>query len=881
MLDGTVSSAPSPPDFLGRAAGGWVDLVRRRAGLVVAAMGIATAGVLWYTAHHLGLNSDEDALFGEGASFLALQEELRRLFPALVDPIVVVIEGDTPERVADAEEKLALRLRADGAHFRSVFQPSGGPFFDEHGLLYLELEELEELADTLAAMQPYLAELSRDRSLRGLFGLLSRSAEAVRDGELDAFELAPVLDRVSRSIEATLEGEVFPLPWAEILMGGASLDRRRLLLVEPVIDFGRLQPAELPLLRLRALIEELGLNGTLGVRARLTGSFVLSYEEMEQLRRQAAMAGLASFLLVAFVLVAGLRSARLVLSALLTLVVGLVWTAGFAAAAIGHLNLISITFAVLFIGLSIDFAIHLCIRYQELLAAGLARAQALDGAARTIGGSLALCAATTAAGFYAFVPTDYAGVAELGLIAGTGMFIGLFANLTLLPALLALAGPRSANARAPRLTGLRDLPVRHSRPVLAATAAIALGAALLLPDLHFDANPLRLRDPSTESVQAFNDLLADGVAFPWNLNVLAADLDAADDLAERLEALEVVDATITLSDFVPDRQAEKLAILEDAAFLLLPSLEVDGALPPPSPQEKRAAIAELEASLGSLEAEALAGREGASLERLRAAVSALLVRLAGRQDGEAAIAELESSLLGGLGDRLRALRAALRGRRIGLGDLPHALVSRMIAADGRARVEVFPRDDLNDARALERYVSAVREIASNAFGEGLAIIEAERAVVGALRQALLTAAVVIAVLLVAWWRSLAGAALVGIPLLLAAMLTAAASVVLESPLNFANVIVIPLLLGMGVDTGIHLVHRYRTTALPDGNLLRTPTARAVVVSSATTVASFGTLGFATHPGLASLGLLLTLGVGLLLICNLVVLPALIGLHNRP
>jgi hopanoid biosynthesis associated RND transporter like protein HpnN len=873
-------------ETLGRATLGWVERVQRRPGRVVWAFLAVSAAAIAAAATTLGLDSDENAMFSDDLPFVQQRRDFNRAFPSLVDPIVVVVDGATVDLASDAATALVHRLEGDPSRFASVYQPGGGAFFERNGLLYLSVDELEELVDNLFAMQPYLAELSRDASLRGFLSLLTEAVDAVERGELEGLNLADVLDRVTAAVEARLEGRMRRLSWADVILGRESTpsDRRRFLLVEPRVDFEHLQPAERTLDGLEQVVRELGYDDPdSGVLVRTTGVFPLAHEEMEQVSSQATWAGVASFCLVTVVLLSGLGSVRMVLASLATLLVGLAWTAGFAALAVGHLNLVSVAFGVLFIGLSIDFAIHICVRLRGRVAGGEGLPAALRGAAGDVGGSLVLCATTTAIGFYAFIPTDYAGVAELGLIAGTGMFISLLANLTLLPALLTLAKPSvrsEPGARAlARLAPALDLPVRHARAVIALTALLALGAALLLPRVRFDANPLRVRDPSTQSVQVFDEMLAEGTAFPWNLNALATDLAAADRIAERLEALPAVDMTLTLSDYVPEDQEEKLALLEDAAFVLLPTLRAIDPPPPPG-AEQRAAIRGLEQALRSLAASGAAPALAPTAERLADALGRLQAVLSGSPADAETLGALETALLGSLPDRLRMLRRSLEAERVTLSDLPDSLVERMIATDGRARVEIFPEGDLGDDAALAAYVEQVRSVAPGAFGEGLVILESGRAVVRALRQALATAAVLIAVLLLLLWRNVGDASLVALPLALAALFTTACSVLGGVPFNFANVIVIPLLLGMGVDTGIHLVHRMRTRELPGGNLLRTSTARAVLLSALTTIASFGTLGLSTHRGMASLGQLLAIGLALILLANLVVLPALARLSGR-
>ena len=868
-------------NVLGRALSGWVDAVLRRPRSVALACLGAAALLALHAAATLGLNTNENDLFSQQVPYQALRADWSRAFPTLVDPLVVVVDGSTADLAQEAAQQLADALAGEPDHFGRIHRPGGGAFFERHGLLYLDPPELEDLLTNLHGLQPFLAALAGDPSLRGLARMLERAAAADLAGELEELDLLPIVERVAAVTRGQLEGEESALSLQEMLRGEKSTrrDRRRFLLVQPSVDFQQLQPAEASLQRLRVHADRVMGASEGRVRVRATGVFPLSYEEMEHLDRQTTLAGVVSFCAVGLLLAAGLGSARLVASSLTTLLAGLGATAGFAAIAIGHLNLISVAFAVLFIGLSIDFAIHLCVRFRERLGEeGLE--SALARAAADVGPSLCVCAVTTAIGFFSFAPTEYAGVAELGIIAGTGMFISLAMNLTLLPALIAwwvtpesVAVPRPLPARIVRLLAM---PASHPRSVLLLTGLVGLAALWQLPNARFDPNPLRVRDPSTPSVQVFEEMLEDGDALPWTLNVLASDHSEARRRADRLERLPGVASTLTLADLVPEDQEEKLASIQEAAFVLLPVLASPQPVPAPDDLDQQRALAKLARTLDRWGP--AAGDPRAA--ELAARLAEMLQLLAQPGSDPSPRRQVELALVGGLPASLRAIRRGLEAAPVTLADLPAELRDTHVAVDGRVRVEIQPRHDLGDSQQLASYVREVQEVAPDAFGEALVIHETGEIVVGALRQALLTAACAIAALLLLLWRSLRDASLVALPLALAALLTTSASSALGVPFNFANVIVIPLLLGMGVDTGIHLVHRVRGAALPDGNLLRTSTAFAVLLSALTTVASFGSLGLSSHLGMASLGRLLALGIALILICNLGVLPALLRLARR-
>ena len=487
----------------------------------------------------------------------------------------------------------------------------------------------------------------------------------------------------------------------------------------------------------------------------------------------------------------------------------------------------------------------------------------MTAAGREVGGALFLCAATTAAGFYVFIPTDYTGVSELGLIAGTGMFICLFANFTVLPAMLGALPLQPAVSSTPaRPAGVETLP-RYRKAVRMVAVIVALAAIPPVIGARFDFNPLNLHDPTAESVQTLQDLLRDSERPPWSVDVLAADIKDAEALADELAGLDGVHQTLTIADYVPSNQVEKLALIEEMAFFMGQPPPANPA--PPDAAQRRAALdsfkAALDGALTSPGAERLAGN---------------LSRLIAAEDAPALLETLETNLLSGFPERLRRLYAALEPvEPITLDDLPAALRMREIAGDGRVRVLAFPKDDLTDNQALRRFVETVRTVAPDAVGSPISILESGDAVVDAFIQALISAVAAVVLLVLVLMRRLIDVVFVVTPLLLAALLTIAASTLFNLPFNFANVIVLPVLFGVGVDSAIHLVYRYRTDPASRAGILSTSTARGVVFSALTTIAGFGSLAVSTHRGTASMGELLTIGVVLTLVCTLLVLPALL------
>jgi len=864
-----------------------VDFCRRRAVFVVVLSFALAAGSLVYTARNLGVRGDSEYLLSPELPFKVQERRYQEAFPLLYENIFIVIDGVTSERAGEAASALAERLQDRPEYFHSAYLPGGGDFFEQHAFLYLERDELEDLADRLAQVQPYLAELSRDGSLRGLASMLERGVRAVRDGDVDAETLQPVFEGFADAIDAQLAGRPYHLSWAEVLQPD-SIDhdpRRRFLLVQPVLDVTDLQPAARAIHEIRRITENLGLTPENGVTVRLTGDVALSYEEIGLVKSQAAGAALGSLVLVSVVLAFGLRSRRMIAAVIVTLLVGLALNLGFTTLAVGHLNMISAAFAVLFIGLGVELEIHFSMCYQELVSKGHSHATALYETAGDVGTSIFLTAVATAIAFFSFIPTHFVGVAELGLISGAGILIGFLCTVTLLPALLSLRPPPVRGGE-PRsfvwtMQRLADLPVRYPSAVRWSALVLALCTVFVLPKVRFDNNPLNVRDPSAESVQTFMDLLAAGTSSPWTVNAIAPDAASAAALAERLRKLDVVESVVTLTDFVPEEQQEKLGIIEDVAMFTAPAPGPDGQVAAPSARQQIDALAALELEIGKMLREGAPAPLAPAAELLLGGLRRYRESLATLDDPNPSLEELQDELLGALPEQLRILSRALEAGEVTLGNLPDALVDRMLAADGRVRLEIFPKENLTDHASLAAFVDGVREVVPQLAGSAAEIVESGRAVERALTQALLIALGAMTLVLLLVWRRVVDTALVLAPLLLASAFTVQAAVLLKIPFNFADVIVLPLLIGIGVDAAIHMVHRARATGGGAVNLLTSSTARAIAYGSLTNVASFGTMGLASHLGLATMGQLLTVGVLLTLVCNLVVLPALIPRGQRP
>jgi len=845
--------------------------------LVMAALAIAA---VMYTVDNFKLNTSVIGLMDPELPFMRDAAQFEQAFPQDTNVIVVVVDGDTPELAVAAAATLADDLSRHPTVIRSVFYPEGDDFFRRNGLLFTSVPDLERLSVQLADAQPLLAGLQQDPSLRGLADVLSLFLRNIdRMGSGDG-KVPPELDRflaeIAAKAKATAAGDVRPFSWESVFDGGAPepgsrADRRRqILIVAPVLDFNAIAPAGPATDLIRATARQDHLTPEAGVRVRLTGELLMLQDELVSVEQSTGIANLVTTAIVILLLVWGLRSFRLVLGTLAALVVGLALTTCLGLVIFGQFNMISIAFAVLCIGLSVDFGIQFSLRYQEIVDRGVPSGLALEEAAAGIGGALTLAATTAAIGFLSFLPTSYRGLAELGAIAAIGMGMALVTNLTVLPAIVTLLPTQARDPR--RETASIDRPLqafvaRHPKVVVGVALALAVASAALLPQVWFNDSALDLRDKSAESVATTMELLQDSRVDPYRATIFVDSPEEAKALVAKLEALPEVRSATTLYDLVPEKQEEKLRLIDDLALFMGPVLAPAATEPPPNDEELRTALAKLQAA-----AAAAAERDGSPGAR------ALAQALAALSPTPAHLEALQQAMLANFPNAIAQLRQSLEARPFGVEDLPQALRDRKRAADGRLLVEVFPKQDARIQANRVAFAEAVLKVAPNASGEAIIATAGGRAVVEAFVEAGTLAAVIILVVLFLVLRNVIDTLIVMAPLVLAALLTMAITVLFDVPLNFANVIVWPLLFGLGVASGIYMVLRHRQD--PAAQLLDTSTPRAVLFSALTTITSFGSLAIVKHPGMASMGLLLMIAISLSLLSTIIVLPALQAVLGR-
>jgi hopanoid biosynthesis associated RND transporter like protein HpnN len=854
---------------------GRVVAVSTRHPLIVLLLAVAlTAGALVYTAQHFAMTANTAELISTKLKWRQKELSFEAAFPQLGNLTMVVVDGATPELADDATKRLAAALQAKPGLFRTVRRPDGGAFFERNGLLLLPLDEVAGATKGLVRAQPFLAAIAADPSLRGVLTAVSNVLEGVKYGQATLNDIEPAMTALADTFEKQLSRRPAFFSWRTLIAGAPAGSRevRHILLVQPAMDYAALEPGQAASEAIRSTARSLGLDPARGVTVRLTGPVPLADEEFATLAEDTGLLLGAMVAALLGILWLAVRSVRVMIAILVTTLVGLIVTAAVGLVAAGRFNLISVAFIPLFVGLSVDFSIQFSVRAlaERFIHPDLRAALIATGA--TIGRALALSAAAIGAGFFAFLPTTYIGVAELGTIAGLGMIVGFIMSIMLLPALLMLLGLPAGGGEVgfAMLAPVDGFVQRQRRAVLGVALLAAIVSCALLPFLRFDFNPLNLKSSRVESMATLHALAADPDWTPNAINILVPSLAASASLVPRLLALPEVSRVITLNTFIPAQQGEKLALIAGAERLLKPVLDVRP-LAPPSDQELQESLARTATALRQAAKDAT---DPASLSARR--LADVLVRLqVASPDIRAAAAAAVAAPLGIMLDQIRGL---LQAGPVTLDSLPPELVADWIAKDGQARIQVLPREGRLDNASLRHFAQAVQGIGPDATGAPISTSASGDSVVEAFLQAGLYSILVITLLLAAVLRRGRDVILTLLPVLLSGLLTFATCAAFDLPLNFANIIALPLLFGVGVAFNIYFVLAWRAgeTAMLQSSLMR-----AVVFSALTTATAFGALWLSSHPGTASMGRLLMISLGWELLVTLLFRPALLSRPNRP
>lgn len=887
------------------------DAVLRRPAWFLWPQFLLFAACVWFSTARLGFNMDRNALVGADKQYHRNYLALKREFPEQ-DDLVCVVESGDHEKNRQFVERLGQRLEAESTTasptnlFTDVLYKGDLKMLGPKALLFVPETNLIELRKALEDFRPFITQFSAASNLDGLFGRVNRlirSSGRDENEQTDSLLKAiPALEGILRRAADSIDQPgTPPSPGVDSLFGGGeeaerekyvTFARGRIYLATAKARLDELNPDAVD--RFRQLVDATRLEAP-GVNVGVTGEPVLEYDEMRQSQVDSTKASVVSLALCAAIFVLSYRGWERPGKAVIALIVGLGYTLGYTTLVVGHLNILTITFVPMLIGLAIDFGVHLITRYEEEVRRGETLTEAMRRAMVNTGQGVVTACLTTAGAFLAMALTDFKGIQEMGLITGGGMILCLAPMMTLLPTLL-LRGPQNARdeAGAATVAGPTDVAGRSRleswllrRPwtVLGAAAALTVVAAIRAPRVRFDYNLLHMQSPGLAAVVFEDKLIQSSEKSVLYGAVVASNVDEAVTLERKLMRLPSVSSVDSMAHFMAESPESKLALVREIKKDLA---SVSFAGPDSSP----ANLTELDRTLWSerglfLSAADEVEKAGetnllASIHSLTDAIQRLRAAMSGddarRSRAAVQIGRFQQALFADLRETFASLRSQDDRGGLRAEDLPEALRHRFIGVSGKHLLQVYPKVDVWERGPQEEFVKELQSVAPAATGTPVQLYYYTEL----LRSSYVVAAwwSLGAIIILVWFqfRKLGSVGLALLPVGLGAVWVVGFMGWTDIPFNPANIMMLPLVIGIGVTNGIHILTRHREEG--HAALLGKSTGKAVLVSGLNTMAGFGSLILADHRGIRSLGWIMATGTAACMIAALTVLPAWLTLSAR-
>ena len=850
-----------------------------------------------YTGLRLEFSTSRDDLVGADKKYHRNFLNFKKEFPGQ-DDLVVIVESERPEKNRQFVERLGAKLEAETNLFTDVFYKGDLKMMGPKALLFVPEKDLVELRRTLRDFKPFVQKFSQATNLNTLFELVNtqfRTAKRETNAENDALVAAvPALRRIiQQAADSVVRPGTPPSPGVAALFGDAPEADQEIYIT---FNHGRIflvtaharseKQNEAAVVRMRELVTETQ-REVGGVNTGITGEPVLEIDEMNQSQSDTTLATLVSLAIVAFIFIYGYNETGRPLKANLCLVVGLGYTMGYTTLVVGHLNILTITFAPMLIGMAIDFGVHLVTRFEEELRQHQTEKVAIEKAMVNTGLGIFTGCFTTAGAFFAMGITDFRGIQEMGIIAGGGLLICLLPMMTLLPVLL-LRGRQNVIDR--NLATVVDARARFERlwldrPVTTLVATVLLCALAGWQSLKvkFDYNLLNMQSAGLPAVLFEKKLINSASNSVLFGAVMAKSLPHAADLEKRLSQLPAVANVRSMSQFLRGDDGEKLqlirAIKADVA-------DIRFAAPDRGPAEVAALSQTLYSSQGYFGlALAEVKKEGDTnlfrqLQSVSDAIHLLRKEMLAQNPAVAAakLAAFQQALLDDLRDTFRNIQEQDDRGGLQIADLPAPLRNRFIGVTGKYLLQVYPKADVWQREPQAEFVRQLRTVDPDATGTPVQLLEYTTLLKDSYVEAAYYALAAIALLVLLHFRSLTCVVLALLPVFIGAVWMGGIMGWRDIPFNPANIMTLPLVVGVGVTNGIHILNRFAEERNP--GILAKSTGKAVLVSGLTTIAGFGSLLLAEHQGIASLGFVMAVGTTTCMVAGLTFLPALLHVLMR-
>ena len=893
----------SPKDSLLVRALRWLaDAVHRRPRLffypqvILFVLGLLYVCGALIPGRRLEFDTNRSSLVGSDKKYHRIYLEFSKEFPAR-DDLVVVVESETMEKNRQFVERLGVKLEAETNLFTDVFYKGDLKMMGRKALMFVPDDKLRELRQTLEDYKPFIRQFTNATSLVTLFSRINAGFLAARNATTNENEsmvkALPALERiVNEATDSFLRPGEPPSPGVTALFGeGGEADEGMYI----TYSHGRIYLATAKarnqeveadaVARLRQIVDQTRFEVP-GVNVGVTGEPILELDEMKQSQIDSTVASILSLIVCALIFVYGYRQTGRPLKATACLIVGIGYTMTYTTLVVGHLNILTITFVPILIGLAIDFGVHLVTRYEEELRMGETERVAIERAMVNTGLGIFTGALTTSAAFFAMSLTDFKGVQEMGLICGGGLLVCLVPMMTMLPVLLlrgrqnvidhSSAGKPDARSRIERLW--------LDRPLTTLAAGLVVSGVAIIPlrSVHFDYNLLNMQSKGLPAVVFEHKLINSASKSVLFGAVVTGTPEEAARLEERILKLPTVAGVDSMSKFLAEDQSAKLAVVREIKRSLasITFADID-----PEPID----LSELSRVLWSLygycgiAADTIhreSPKDGAeaaeALLSLRKAIGRLRVEML-RPDPviRQRLTRFQEAFLTDVRKTFQELKDQDDSAGLRASDLPLPLRNRFIGITGKYLLQVYPKENVWERKHQEEFVRQLRTVVADATGTPVQLYEYTSLLKNSYEKAAWYALAAIAIMVLVHFRSITCLLLALMPVFLGFLWMLGLMGFADIAFNPANIMTLPLVIGIGVTNGIHILNRFAEEQHP--GILAKSTGKAVLVSGLTTVAGFGSLIIARHQGIASLGFIMSVGVSTCMLAGLTLLPALLTL----
>ena len=906
-LPAAPSPGPAEPSVgprIGRALAALTEACSRHPLVTVLVSVVLAAAAMAYTVHTITFVTSSLRLLPQHERYVVRLKEYLRDFGELND-IAVVVEAPSADLSKAFSARLVQELGQAGVPPSRITYRIDRAYFDQRGLLYLPVDELTVLRDRLFDYQEFIEGYAAQPTLpRLLEGLNQQIANAMAlgffdlglggGGQTDLRFLESTIDQISARLAGS---SAYTSPWATAFSVGRlddpdagyffSADRHWLFLfVRQRREEGNFSESRGTIEAIRRAIRRLQPEFP-GVRAGVTGGPAISNDEMATAFDDSKVATLLAFAFTMLLLIGAFRRVVKPVLMVVTLVVSLAWSMGLITLVIGHLSIFSVMFISIVVGIGIDYGVYLLYRYREELARESSPTGALRQTAERAGPGMLLGALTATGAFFVLMLTDFQGIREFGFVAGSAVLMAFLSMVTLFPALLALVDRRrAAIAAAPgsgegvaramwleRITAYRKTIMALTVPLTAFTVwgAVRVG---------FDYNMLKLQAKGVESVVWEERILAKAGRSGFTALATSSSLDDLRKKQEAFAALPTVAKVESVLMLVPDRQPEKVKLIQQFAPLVAP-VRV-GTATSLDPSALRAPLETLRRRLQLVTAEG-GDKARREVEPVLDKLDALLDKLGRGESRQAgpALEQLQGQIARDFSDKLTSFQKSLAPRLVEPGDAPPELRHRYIGSSGRYLLRIHPAVDIWQQAGAERFVTDLRRRDPDVTGPPITAYEAIRFIRHGYFQGTVYAFLLVIVVTAAILRTALGTALALTPLALGVLWTLGFMRVFGLDFNLANVWALPLIIGTAAEFGLNIFVRFQEGRDTGGPALAQSTVMAVVLNGLTTMAGFASLMIAHHQGIFGLGLLLTVGMTASLFASVIVLPALLQIFYGP